>query len=114
MPAPLSNWDQLKTQCESSACNIANGCTIVLSEGFNMGSFTGEICFNLKDITVWGQGGVLDALGGERFFKGSGAGSSLKLHDVVLQNGGSDNVSSRDPYVEIHDSPSKQHCLICK
>jgi hypothetical protein len=91
---PLS-WGQLKTSCESSACDISNGagCTIVLSDNFIMGSYTSEINFSGKAITIWGQGKVLDALGGGRFFRGGGAGSFLELHHAVLQNGNADDVS---------------------
>jgi hypothetical protein len=90
---PLS-WGQLKTSCESSACDIANGgCTIVLSDNFIMGSYTSEINFSGKAITIWGQGKVLDALGVGRFFRGGGAGSFLELHHAVLQNGNADDVS---------------------
>jgi hypothetical protein len=52
-----------------------------------MGSYSGEISFNGKAITIWGQGKALDASGGGRFFKGDSAGSFLELHDAVLQNG---------------------------
>jgi hypothetical protein len=84
---PLS-WGQLKTSCESSACDSSNGgCTIVLSEDFIMGSYTSEISFSGKAIIIWGQGKVLDASAGGRFFRGDGYGSSLELHDAVLQNG---------------------------
>jgi hypothetical protein len=90
---PLS-WGQLKTSCESSACDISNGgCTIVLSEDFVMGSYTSEISFSGKAITIWGQGKVLDASGGGRFFNGVGSGSFLELHDAVLQNGYAAEVS---------------------
>jgi hypothetical protein len=91
---PPSNWNQLKSTCENSACNTANGgCTIILSDDFVMGSFTGEIDFSGKTITIWGQGKVLDALGEGRFFRGEGANSFLELHDAVLQNGNANNVS---------------------
>ena len=90
---PLS-WGQLKTSCESSACDISNGgCTIVLSDDFIMGSYTSEISFSGKAITIWGQGKMRDASGGGRFFKGVGAGSFLELHDAVLQNGNAGNGS---------------------
>jgi hypothetical protein len=100
-PAPtaglnnLPNWVELKAACSASVCDTANGgCTITLSDDFVMGSYIGEIDFSGKAITIWGQGQVLDASGGGRFFKGIGAGSSLELHDVVLQNGKPD-VSGR-------------------
>jgi hypothetical protein len=55
-----------------------------------VGSYTSEISFSSKNITLWGQGKVLDALGNGRFFKGEGAGSFLELHDAILLNGQSD------------------------
>jgi hypothetical protein len=63
-----------------------------------MGSYTGEISFSGKAITLWGQEKVLDAAGGGRFFSGDGDGSFLELHVVVLQNGNGQsgyNVSGR-------------------
>jgi hypothetical protein len=91
-----SNWNQLSNKCGTSACSIANGgCTIALSDDFAMGSYSGrgEIEFSGKAITIWGQGKVLDASGGGRFFIGEGAGSFLELHDAVLQNGNAAGVS---------------------
>ena len=58
-----------------------------------MGSYTSEISFSGKAITIWGQGKVLDASGGGRFFRGDGTGSFLELHDAVLQNSGGAAVS---------------------
>jgi hypothetical protein len=85
---PTSNWNQLKNECESSGCDTANGgCTITLSEDFVMGSYSGEIEFSGKAITIWGQGKVLDASGAGRFFNGGGADSFLELRDALLQNG---------------------------
>jgi hypothetical protein len=86
--SPASSWNQLKNKCGISACDTTNGgCTIVLSDTFVMGSYTAEISFSGKTITLWGQGKILDAGGIGRFFNGEGAGSFLELHDVVLQNG---------------------------
>jgi hypothetical protein len=86
--SPANNWIQLKNKCTTSACNTVNGgCAIVLNDDFVMGSYTSEIGFSGKTITIWGQGKFLDAAGEGRFFSGNGAGSSLELHDVVLQNG---------------------------
>jgi hypothetical protein len=91
---PASNWNQLKNRCSNSACS-SGGCTIYLRSDFDMGSYTGEIDFSNKYITIWGQGGtLLDAAGGGRFFAGSGAGSWLVLHGVVLQNGAADSMVS--------------------
>jgi hypothetical protein len=85
---PPSNWNQLKSRCANSACNTNNGgCTIVLSNNFVMASYSSPIVFSGKTITIWGQGKVLDAAQGGRFFEGVGAGSFLELHDAVLQNG---------------------------
>jgi hypothetical protein len=95
---PPSNWQQLESRCANSACNTANGgCTIVLSDNFVTGSYTSEVSFSSKTITIWGQGKFLDAAGGGNFFSSNSADSSLELHDAVLQNGqaGSDeSVSS--------------------
>jgi hypothetical protein len=92
---PASNWNQLSNKCGTSACNTANsGCTITLSDDFVMGSYSGEISFSGKAITIWGQGNVLDASGGGSFFIGEGSGSFLELHDAVLQNGDAAVVSS--------------------
>jgi hypothetical protein len=83
-----THWAELATICSSSACDTANGgCTIVLSDDFSMGSYTSEISFSGKTITIWGQAKVLDAQGSGRFFRGEGADSFLELHDAVLQKG---------------------------
>jgi hypothetical protein len=85
--SPASSWNQLKNKCGISACDTTNGgCTIVLSDTFVIGSYTNEISFSGKTITLWGQGKILDAGASGRFFKGEGAGSFLEVHDVVLQN----------------------------
>jgi predicted outer membrane repeat protein len=130
--SPASNWQQLKNKCESSACDTANGgCTIALSNDFAMGLYTAEIVFTAKTLTIWGQGRTLDASGdsfcleGGRFFFGNANGladSSLVLHDVVLKNGCTSQLSNGgaiwatganakpslqkgpDVDVEIHDS----------
>jgi hypothetical protein len=52
-----------------------------------MGLYTSEINFRGKNVTIWGQGKVLDASRAGRFFKVNGACSFLELHDAVLQNG---------------------------
>jgi hypothetical protein len=94
---PPTNWADLKASCSDSACDTANGgCTIPLSDDFVMGSYTSEISFSGKTVTIWGQGTVLDASGGGRFFNGNAAGSLLELHDSVLQNSQTDSsVSGR-------------------
>jgi predicted outer membrane repeat protein len=85
------NWADLEATCSDSACDTANGgCTITLSDDFVMGSYSGEIDFSGKTITICAQGKVLDASGywySGLYFNGNGAGSLLELHDVVLQNG---------------------------
>jgi hypothetical protein len=93
----ILNWADLKAACSHSACDTATGgCIIPLSDDFvMMRSYTSEIDFSGKTITIWGQETVLDASGGGRFFSGEGAGSFLELHDVVLQNGQSSSVSGR-------------------
>ena len=113
--SPASNWNQLSNKCGTSACSIANGgCTITLSDDFAMGSYSGEISFSGKAITIWGQGKVLDASGGGRFFNGVGAGSFLELHNAVLQNGAAGNVSgwsaSCHAVVELFYEPSLTFC----
>ena len=107
----ISNWAELEATCSDSACDTANGgCTIILSGNFVMGSYSGEISFSGKAITIWGQGKALDASGGGRFFKGDSAGSFLELHDAVLQNGDAENVSgwsaSRHAVLELFWEPS--------
>jgi predicted outer membrane repeat protein len=74
-----------------------------------MDSYSSEISFSGKNITIWGQGKVLDASGGGRFFNGAGAGSFLELHDVVLRNGQSNDGNGGAIYIwegalVIHDS----------
>jgi hypothetical protein len=93
-PAPtininnILNWADLKATCSDSACDTANGgCTITLSDGFDMGLYTSEISFSGKTITIWGKGKVLDASEGGRLFNGNGAVALLELHDAILQNG---------------------------
>ena len=108
--SPASNWNQLSNKCGTSACNTANGgCTITLSEDFVMGSYSGEIDFSGKAITIWGQEKVLDAAGGGHFFYGDSADSFLELHDAVLQNGDAADVSgwnaSRHAVLELFWEP---------
>jgi predicted outer membrane repeat protein len=84
---PATTWVQLKTQCESSACSSdSGGCTIVLSDGFVMGEYSGQIAFAGKEIVLWAQGKMFDAGGGGQFFYADGAGT-LELHSAVLTNG---------------------------
>jgi hypothetical protein len=92
------NWADLKATCSDGACETANGgCTITLSNDFVMQSYSGEISFSGKTITIWGQGKALDAeeaaTSAGRFFSGNGADSSLELHEVILQNARADQVS---------------------
>jgi hypothetical protein len=93
-PAPIIdinsilNWAELEATCSDSACDTANGgCSITLSDRFDMGLYTSEISFSGMTITIWGQGNVLDASEGGRLFNGNGAVSLLELHDAILQNG---------------------------
>jgi hypothetical protein len=109
--SPASNWNQLSNKCATSTCNTANGgCTITLSEDFVMGWYSGEISFSGKTISIWGQGKILDASGGGRFFRGDVAGSFLELHDAVLQNGDAAEVSgwsaSRHAVLELFWEPA--------
>jgi hypothetical protein len=66
------------------------GCNIVLSDDFIMGSYTSEISFSGRMVTLWGQGKVLDASGIGQFFKGTYGDSLLEVHDAVLQSGSAD------------------------
>jgi hypothetical protein len=109
--SPASNWNQVSNECGTSACIIANGgCTITLSDDFAMGSYSGEISFSGKAITIWGQGKVLDASGGGRFFNGVGAGSFLELRNAVLQNGDAGNGGEVSVSFRLHyfSSPPEQ------
>jgi predicted outer membrane repeat protein len=116
----ILNWADLKVTCSDSACDTANGgCTIILSGNFVMGSYTGEIDFSGKAITIWGHGKVLDASAPGRLFKGDGVGSFLELHDAVLQNGdigtpdvdaqGGGAIWASSADVEIYDSTFKNN-----
>jgi hypothetical protein len=90
--SPASNWNQLSNKCGTSACSIDNGgCTIALSDNFVMGLYSGQIDFSGRMITLWGQGKILDAGGSGILFYSAAAGSSLELHNAVLQNGASLN-----------------------
>ena len=87
-----TNWAELKTLCE------AGGNEVTLSDSFNASSYPEQIDFSGKTCVVKGQGQTLDAKGAGRFFYGSGAGSSLEVHGLVLKNGKvSGDVSSLCP-----------------
>jgi hypothetical protein len=75
-----ANWAELKNKCE------AGGNEVTLSDSFDASSYTG-IDFSGKTCVVKGQGQTLDAKGAGGFFYGSGAGSSLEVHGLVLKNG---------------------------
>jgi predicted outer membrane repeat protein len=63
-----------------------------------MGSYTEEIDFSGKMITLWGQGKTLDPSGAtndKRIFSGDEIGSSLELHDVIIQNAGNPPATTR-------------------
>jgi predicted outer membrane repeat protein len=79
--AVANDWTQLKTLCE------AGGIEVALSESFDASKYSGLINFSGKTCKIIGQGQVLDAKGAGRFFYGSGAGSSLEVHGLVLKNG---------------------------
>jgi hypothetical protein len=83
-----ANWGELKTLCE------AGGNEVTLSNSFDASSYPGQIIFSGKTCVVKGQGKTLDAKEGGRFFYGSGAGSSLEVHGLVLKNGHVGYVSS--------------------
>jgi hypothetical protein len=85
----VSSWADLKAVCGS----ISNG-TLVLSDGFEMGTYVkttetlqGGIDFSGKKFVLIGNGKILDAGGQGRFFYGSGSGSSLEVHGVPMRNG---------------------------
>jgi predicted outer membrane repeat protein len=69
-----------------------------------MGSYTSQIDFSGRTITIWGQEKVLDASEGGRFFTGQGGSSLLELHDVVLQYGYGAAIYTDGTTVEIYDS----------
>jgi hypothetical protein len=64
-----------------------SGNAVALSESFDASEYAGQISFSRVTCVVKGQGQTLDAKGAGRIFYGSGAGSSLELHGVVLKNG---------------------------
>jgi hypothetical protein len=76
-----ANWAELKNKCE------AGGNEVTLSDSFDASLYSGEINFSGKTCVVIGQGQTLDAGKSWRFFYGSGAGSSLEVHGLVLKNG---------------------------
>jgi hypothetical protein len=83
-----ANWPELKTLCE------AGGNEVTLTDDFDASSYDGQIDFSGKTCVVKGQGQTLDAKGAGRFFYGSGAGSSLEVHGLVLMNGSTGYVSN--------------------
>jgi predicted outer membrane repeat protein len=87
----LLNWADLSATCSGNACDTSNGgCAITLSDDFVMGSYSGEIDFSGKAITVECSGATLDAASHGRFFYGKGSGSSLTLRQCSLTRGRSD------------------------
>jgi hypothetical protein len=76
-----SNWEEMKTKCE------AGGNEVSLSDSFDGSVYPGQINFSGQTCVIIGQGQTLDAKGAGRFFYGSGAGSSLEVHGLVLKNG---------------------------
>ena len=76
-----ANWAELKTKCE------AGGNEVTLSDSFDASVYAGQIDFSGKTCVVIGHGQTLDAGKSGRFFYGSGAGSSLEVHGLVLKNG---------------------------
>jgi hypothetical protein len=76
-----ANWAELKTKCE------AGGNEVTLSDSFDASVYAGQINFSGKTCVVIGHGQTLDAGKSGRFFYGSGAGSSLEVHGLVLKNG---------------------------
>jgi hypothetical protein len=82
-----ANWAELKTKCE------AGGNEVTLSDSFDASVYAGQIDFSRKTCVVIGHGQTLDAGKSGCFFYGSGAGSSLEVHGLVLMNGNADEVS---------------------
>jgi hypothetical protein len=88
-----NDWAELKTLCE------AGGNVVTLSGSFGASEYADQplsyegnhgyhqIDFSGVTCVVKGQGQTLDAKGAGGFFWGSGAGSSLELHGVILKNG---------------------------
>ena len=83
-----ANWADLKTLCE------AGGNNVTLTDSFDASSYTEQIDFSGKTCVVIGNGKTLDAGNTGRFFYGSGAGSSLEVHNLVLMNGSASDVSN--------------------
>ena len=76
-----ANWAELKTKCE------AGGNEVTPSDSFDASVYAGQIDFSGKTCVVISHGQTLDAGKSGRFFYGSGAGSSLEVHGLVLMNG---------------------------
>jgi hypothetical protein len=76
-----ANWADLKTLCE------AGGNEVALTDSFDTSSYTEQIDFSGRTCVVIGHGKTLAAGKSGRFFYGSGAGSSLEVHGLVLKNG---------------------------
>jgi predicted outer membrane repeat protein len=76
-----ASWTDLKTLCE------AGGNEVTLTDSFVASSYTEQINFSGKACVVIGNGTTVDAGNRGRFFYGSGAGSSLEVHGLVLKNG---------------------------
>jgi hypothetical protein len=73
----------MKTKCEAGG----NEVTLAGSSFDGDSLYPGQIDFSGKTCVVIGQGQTLDAKGAGRFFFGSGAGSSLEVHGLILKNG---------------------------
>jgi hypothetical protein len=83
-----SNWEEIKTKCEAGDSEVS------LSDSFDSSVYPGQIDFSGKTCVIIGQGQTLDQKNSRRkgqssglFFFGSGAGSSLEVHGLVLKNG---------------------------
>eukprot|EP00935_MAST-01C_sp_MAST-1C-sp1_P002176 g2176.t1 len=91
------SWEELA----SAVATTSPRAIIHLDVHFMMGNYTGEIHFSGKQLVIWGNNATLDSQWKGRFFSSSAgpnddgdhgpAGeTSLELHDLVMQNGRSD------------------------
>lgn len=84
----LANWSALVEACQASG-------NYTLSPSFDAGGCAKPIDFSGKQISISGNGAVLDAKGRCSFFTGNAdsgnSPTSLELHDLTLKNGNSAN-----------------------
>jgi hypothetical protein len=91
----ITSWPELAQACSNAAATTT---TLSLSRSFQMQNYTGTISLDNKHLVILGNNAILDADGKGRFFilgtrssdrmgDDDGAGSSLELRDLTLQNG---------------------------